>query len=45
MLYNCDSISALEACEEARLGDETMLGDEYDADMVMLGGVIKRGKE
>ena len=43
MLYNCDSISALEACEEARLGEECDM--EYDADMVMLGGVIKRVKE
>ena len=43
MLYNCDSVSALEACEEARLGEEHEV--EYDADMVMLGGVIKRVKE
>lgn len=43
MLYNCDSVSALEACEEARLGEEHEV--EYDADMVMLGGVIRRGKE
>lgn len=43
MLYNCDSVSALEACEEARLSEEC--DTEYSADMVMLGGVIRRGKE